>query len=115
MKEKRIFHRLLVDTDIEHRLIDNDNISIGKTRDISEGGICITTEGEPLAKEGNYRLAFTLPGKEEKLEVNGKVVWAKRYCAGSTELFDNGIIFIDPSDQFIDVINDFSIGAVAEE
>jgi Tfp pilus assembly protein PilZ len=88
---------------------------MGKTKDISSGGICITTEGEPLEKEDFYKLSFTLPGEEEKLEVKGQVVWTNKYSAGITELYDNGIVFIDPAKSFLNMIDDFSIGTIIEE
>jgi Tfp pilus assembly protein PilZ len=113
MIEKRLYHRLLIDTEIEHQNMNADSGSRGKTKDISIGGICITTEGEPLNREDMYALSFTLPGDREKLEVKGKVVWIKKYKAGVSDLFDNGIEFIDPDNDFLNVIEDYSIGAVA--
>ncbi len=115
MKEQRLFHRLLLDTEIEHRHSDADQPFRGKTKDISIGGICITTEDEPLVMGDVYMLKFALPGMEDAIEVSGKVVWTKKYAAGIAALFDNGIVFMNPDKIFVDMITDFSIGAVREE
>lgn len=115
MGESRIYHRLLIDTEIEQTEIARLTVTTGKTRNISMGGICITTADEPLAMNEVYRLRFVLPGGLDELEVNGRVVWTRAEKAGSPELFDNGIEFIDPGDEFLHVIEDFSIGAVSAD
>jgi hypothetical protein len=115
MNDKRIYHRLLLETDIEQRELANFAISTGTTRNISMGGVCITTEGDPLSMGHVYRFRFTIPGGLEELEVNGRVVWTREQRSGITVLFDNGIEFIDPDDEFLHVIEDFSIGAVAAD
>jgi Tfp pilus assembly protein PilZ len=112
MVEKRLYHRLLIDTEILQHNVKDDNATKGKAKDISVGGICITTEGEPLRENDVYILSFRLPGDDEKLEVSGRVVWTKNYKAGITDLYDNGIEFLDPEKEFIDVLEDFSIGAI---
>jgi hypothetical protein len=115
MIEKRLYYRLLIDTEIEHHNLKEDNIACGKTKDISFGGICITTEGEPLKKDDVYTLSFRFPGDDDTLAVDGRVVWVRKYKAGINELFDNGIEFISPAEEFRHMLEDFSIGAVKED
>jgi hypothetical protein len=115
MVEKRIYHRLLLDTEIENHNVKEDNTANGKTKDISFGGICITTEGEPLKMEDVYRLKFVLPGDNDTVEIDGRVVWVRKYKAGISDLFDNGIEFLAPDEEFRHMLEDFSIGAIIED
>ncbi len=115
MLEKRLYHRLLLDTEIEHHNVREDNTASGKTKDISFGGICITTEGEPLKKDDVYRLSFILPGEHDRVEIDGRVMWVRKYKAGISDLYDNGIEFLAPNEDFRHVLEDFSIGAIVED
>jgi hypothetical protein len=115
MDDKRFYHRLLLETDIEHQNLKEDMVSTGKTKDISAGGICITTEGDPLVNGDTYKLRFTFPGDADDIEVDGRAVWNRHYKAGQVDLFDNGIVFLDPTAEFLHIIEDFSIGAVSED
>lgn len=115
MNEKRKFERFLLEIEIEHhKKDDRGNSSSTKTRNLSKGGICITTDDEPLEKGEVYILYFTLPGQFEQFVVKGKVVWNKSYMSSNIELYDNGIEFINISREQLDMIEEYRLGSVYE-
>lgn len=112
--EKRKYHRYLLVIDIEHKLENqsqNDSQS-SQSKDISEGGMCITTIGFPLEQDQIYSFNFTLPGQLDPIKVKGQVVWNRKAKSQEQELFDNGIEFVDIDDAVIESISEFSIGTV---
>lgn len=116
MKEKRKFDRFLLDIEIEHHKKDErENSSKTKSRNLSKGGICITTDDGPLEKGEIYILYFILPGQSEQIVVQGKVVWNKGYKSSNLELFDNGIVFINISKKQRKLIEEYRLGSVYEE
>jgi hypothetical protein len=81
------------------------------TKDISSGGVCISTSGEPLAKGVNYKLKFILPFSEEEISATAEVMWIKQEGG----FFDNGLAFTEINEKYLDQIEEFSIGSVEEK
>jgi c-di-GMP-binding flagellar brake protein YcgR len=115
MIEKRRFDRFLLDIEIEHYKKNNkENSSRIKSKNISKGGICITTADGPLEKGEKYILSFTLPHQSEQIVVEGKVVWNEAYTSLQHELYDNGIEFISISEKHLKMIEEYRLGSVFE-
>ncbi|MBN2534916.1 MAG: PilZ domain-containing protein [Spirochaetales bacterium] len=115
MKENRRFDRFLLDIEIEHhKKDDKKKLSRTKSKNLSKGGICITTDDGPLEKGEIYVLSFTLPGQSRQIIVEGKVAWNKKYTSINYELFDNGIQFINISNKQLEMIEEFRLGSVFE-
>ncbi len=79
-----------------------------QTKDISRGGLCVTTEGAPLEQGARYKLKFQLPFSEQEIFTTAQVMWSRPGGA----LFDNGLAFIDIEDHFLDLIEEYAIGSV---
>jgi hypothetical protein len=110
MDERRQFHRYLLFTEIEHEAMATHDQGRAQTKDISRGGLCLTTEGEPLLKDGQYRLTFLLPFTEEAIDVTARVMWSRR----DGELWDNGLTFVDIDKKYLELIEEYSIGSVEQ-
>lgn len=111
MEERRKYHRFMLHTEIEHESISSPSARQSVTKDISRGGVCITTSGEPLQKGSHYRMKFILPFSEMVIAATGQVMWTRQ----EGNVFDNGIAFIDIEDKFLNQIEEFSIGSVEEK
>jgi c-di-GMP-binding flagellar brake protein YcgR len=115
MNNNRKFDRFLLVTEIEQQRKDSNEYSKGQTKNISCGGICITTMEKPLDKGAYYMLRFTLPGYEENiLETEAKAVWNRNYKSGTLKIFDNGLEFIDIGEDILEKIGEYKIGSVFE-
>jgi c-di-GMP-binding flagellar brake protein YcgR len=115
MKEQRKFDRFLLEMEIKHHKKGDKNTSARtKSKNISKGGICITTDDGPLEKGDTYILYFTLPGQSEQIRVEGRVVWNNKYTSASIELYDNGIEFTNISKKQLDMIEQYRLGSVFE-
>jgi c-di-GMP-binding flagellar brake protein YcgR len=110
MDERRQYHRYLLFTEIDHQSVASHDEGRSHTKDISRGGLCITTEGAPLEKGTQYRLKFQLPFTEQEINTTARVMWHKK--AG--ELFDNGLTFIDIDERSLDLIEEYSVGSVEQ-
>lgn len=110
--ESRKFHRLLLQIDIKHTRKTGENSHHSKTKNISVGGICITTHTTPLKVDDILLLEFSLPGNKEVISAEGRVVWNKKYITGGVTLYDNGIEFLKMNKKFKTMIEDFSIGSI---
>lgn len=115
MKDTREFHRILLETDIEVMSRKKEKPEHPISRNISLGGICITTHDAPLVKHERYRLMFNLPGLRETIETEGLVVWYKERIDNGEKFYDNGIEFVRLKKEFREMIEDFSIGSVLED
>jgi hypothetical protein len=111
MDERRHYHRYLLHTEIEYEDISSNELKLSTTKDISRGGICITTEGESLKKDSHYRLKFLLPFSDEEVTATAQVKWTRR----DGNLFDNGLLFDSIEAPFLDLIENFSIGSIEEQ
>lgn len=111
MKEMRAFPRLSLTCDIEYSvnstgtLADNEKV-ISKTKDISQGGICLITN-TPLNKGDLLNIKFRLKGYDKSIESMGKVVWTNVFEIGSQKGYDNGIEFIDIPEEFKCIIKEY--------
>ncbi|MBN1697573.1 MAG: PilZ domain-containing protein [Spirochaetales bacterium] len=115
MNEKRKFDRYLLVTDVEQHKMQSKERSRGKTKNISSGGICITTEDAPLGHGELYLLRFTLPESGNFIvEVKAKVVYNRHYFSGSHNLYDNGLQFVDIKKELLEQIDEYKIGSVFE-
>ena len=111
MEERRQYHRYMLHTDIEHIQLPGQVAQESVTKDISRGGVCITTTGEPLQKDCNYLLRFILPFSDIKIEAVARVVWFR----GENNIYDNGLCFVQIDERSLNQIEEFSIGAVEEK
>ncbi len=111
MNERRQYHRYLLHTEIEHSSVSGDEAKQSVTKDISRGGICVTTEGAPLEIGTRYNLKFLLPFTDEEIHATAEVAWTRR----DGELYDNGLCFKTIDDQYLGLIEEYSIGSVEEK
>jgi c-di-GMP-binding flagellar brake protein YcgR len=111
MNERRQYHRYFLHTEIEYEDVSSHDSKESTTKDISRGGICITTEGGPLQAGSLYRLKFLLPCSDEEVKTTARVVWIRQ----DGRLFDNGLVFTGIDDKYLDIIEEYSIGSVEEK
>lgn len=111
MDERRQYHRFMLHTEIEHESVSSQAVQKSVTKDISRGGVCISTTGEPLEKGSQYKLKFILPFSELQIEATGQVMWIR----SEGNIYDNGLVFIDIDDQYLNQIEEFSIGSVEDK
>jgi hypothetical protein len=111
MDNRRHFHRYLLHTEIKLEHESLSDVTRTTTKDISRGGICITTEGEPLEIGTRYGLKFLLPFTDEEIAATAQVKWNRPGGA----LFDNGLLFIDIDEKYLDLIEEYSIGSLEEK
>jgi len=110
--ENRQFHRLLLQVDIIHHRKSEKMKKKAKTKDISLGGICITSYDEMLNINEIYILQFTLPGKKWGIRTTGRVVCCRKYVEGDATFYDNGIEFVKLNNKCKKMIEEYSIGSV---
>jgi hypothetical protein len=110
--DKRQYLRLLLDTDVEYSKSCEKASAVSRSKDISLGGVCITTSENPLPMGELCDLSFILPGNDDPIRVKGKVMWNREYDTGAVKLYDNGIEFVDLKDDYVQMINEYSIGTV---
>ena len=113
--DKRRFHRYLLAIDIECAKENTEHKRRSKTKNVSVGGVCITTSEGPLDLNGIYALTFKLPNSNEPILTKAKVVWSKADIVNGRELYDNGLEFIHIDEKNRSAIQDYSIGAVLEK
>jgi c-di-GMP-binding flagellar brake protein YcgR len=95
--ETREFIRCDLAVDIKGRYLDNPQKKVhGKSVDISRGGMKITLDQEAAAGD-RMCINFKLPGIRYDIELEVKVVWAKK-CE-DTDYFEVGIIFTKLNDE----------------
>jgi hypothetical protein len=110
--ESRRFHRLLLQVEITYARKSEARTEHSKTRNISIGGICITTLGKPLKVDDIFRLEFSLPGQEKMITSEGRVVWNRKALDGGVTFYDNGIEFMGLSENYRAMIEEYSIGSI---
>lgn len=110
--ENRQFHRLLLRVDITHHLKSAPKVSKSWTKDISRGGICITTCDEPLLVHEIYIMKFSLPDIKKQIKAQGMVVCTRKYIEGIAVFYDNGIEFTKLRKKYRKLIEDYSIGSI---
>ena len=111
MEEMRVFPRLSLACDIEYSINSpgtfvNSEKVISKTKDISQGGICLITYTS-LRKGDVLNLKFRLKGYDKSIEAVGKVVWTQVFEIGNQKGYDNGIEFIDIPEEYKSIIEEF--------
>ncbi|MBN1699844.1 MAG: PilZ domain-containing protein [Spirochaetales bacterium] len=95
MKERREFPRVDVNVNV------NVNKQVrAKVKNISKGGICITTR-EPLNKGRLLTLSLTLPDGSQII-IKGKVMWSLQIIS---DFFENGIDFMEANKLQYETIN----------
>ena len=104
MQKDRHFPRLNLSCDMEYS-IDTNAASVkpdtgnSKTKDISIGGLCFITDTElPIGTVLNMK--FKLKSGEAPFSVKGKIIWSEQFDIGGHPGWDNGIQFIDISEDF---------------
>src|SRR3972149_9914715 len=103
MDERRQYHRFLLHTEIDHEDVSSQTAKQSITKDISRGGICITTTGEPLEKGLHYKVKFVLPFSEEEIFTTARVMWIKQ----EGNFYDNGLAFVTIEDRYLNRIEEF--------
>jgi c-di-GMP-binding flagellar brake protein YcgR len=111
MEERRQYHRYLLHTEIEHEDVASHKKQRSLSKDISRGGVCVTTTGGPLEKGSKYQLKFVLPFSEKEILVAAEVMWAKH----EGNVYDNGLVFLEIDKEYLDLIEEFSIGSIEEK
>jgi len=96
--EKRQLPRLPLDVEVNY-----SSRAIARSKDISEGGICLISE-EELQTEDYLTLVFHIPPSDEKVEAYGKVMWSKK---ASEHLFESGINFWDIDETDLEKIRSY--------
>lgn len=86
--EKRKYDRAPVVVRVDYSTVDSFFSEF--TRNINEGGLFVETD-EPLDRDAVVTLQFQLPGSEEPMRVQGRVVWVEP--AGGSEPPGMGIEF----------------------
>jgi hypothetical protein len=104
MEEKRKFPRLSIKVLVNYSVSVDDPSASAETRNLSEGGICITTP-VPLSVGRHVTIRFFLPGKT--IRVMGRII---RSAEVFPRLFENGIEFIDITPDDILTIKDCTRG-----
>jgi c-di-GMP-binding flagellar brake protein YcgR len=112
---KRKFHRLLLVTEIEHNPLNSKESAKATTKNISLGGICITTVNEPLKNGGIYELSFKIPGENQSIMAEGRVVWNRLCGNDSARMYDNGIEFTKIKGEYLEIIESYSIGSIEKD
>jgi c-di-GMP-binding flagellar brake protein YcgR len=97
MEDKRKFPRLPLDVEVNFQ-----KNAIARSKDISEGGLCIIAEDEYEVNKINT-MVFTLPSGE-KIKTMGKIVRARQ---ASEHLFEYGVEFWDIEDEDSKTIKEF--------
>ncbi|MBN1410284.1 MAG: PilZ domain-containing protein [Spirochaetales bacterium] len=113
--KKRHYHRLLLVTDVEYNTEDAGSMEKSRSKDISQGGICITTSEKPLPMGKICNLRISMPESKEQIIVKGRVMWNREYETGAVKLYDNGLEFIDLEEEFAEIIKEYSIGSVENQ
>ena len=104
MEEQRAFPRLSLACEIEFTISTSDSTETSekiksKTKDISQGGICLITRS-PLKEGDVLNLTIRLLGEEKPFKVKGRVVWTQVFEIGNQKGYDNGIEFTEiPEDN----------------
>ncbi len=114
MGENRRFHRFLLSIDIGYCKEHTKKEDTSKTKNVSAGGVCITTTAGPLERDAIYTLTFELPDSQEVVTVKARVVWTKN-DDHDRALFDNGLEFINMQEKYREAIEKYSIGSVIEK
>lgn len=99
MKEKRAFVRLNAHIEVHWKKIaekTSPGVKNTVSKNISEGGICIITQGKELSINDVLDIALTLPTKKV-ITLQGKVVWMSKFeiVGGRCEKnYDVGVKFV---------------------
>lgn len=102
MEEKRRFPRLNIEVDIQWEKISGQEAGRNiedpsKTRNISEGGICLISY-KRVAAGDRLRLRIILPNNKI-ISAVGRVCWTKDFSVGPGTGYDVGIEFVEISPQ----------------
>jgi uncharacterized protein (TIGR02266 family) len=78
----------------EARCISGIEVFFGYALDVSRGGMFISTTKQRAPGEV-YEIRFRVPGVERAFECRARVVWTRRYRAGSSQPPGFGLQFLD--------------------
>ncbi len=115
MSEKRKFIRYFLAIDIDYSKENTAQKQRSKIKNVSLGGVCITTSEGPLELNRLYSITFNLPESSQPISTKAKVVWSKADTVNGQELYDNGLEFINIEEKNRSAIEEYSIGAVLEK
>ncbi len=105
MNDKRRFPRVEIHEAVRVAIIYSAN-----SKNISEGGICITTD-QPLDKGTELTLIFSLPGtgEEGRIKTFGKVAWMKslQESRDGKPLYEIGFEFWDIDPRYVEIIREY--------
>ncbi len=110
MKEKRQFKRKPISIDVIYDMSPEQRQPDSKTKDISEGGICLISMS-PLPVDRIMDFKFTIPDADKKIEVAGKVVWTEKSDNQKDDRYCSGIQFVRIDNADRDLIGKFVDGA----
>ncbi len=100
-EEKRRYYRAEAINLISYEGIQKDHSfeqGMGKTLDISQGGILIETQ-VPIKSE--YILITAVNAKEDFINIKGKVIYSRKFGAG---MFHTGIGFVDSDERIRNLV-----------
>jgi len=111
MEDQRAFPRLSLACEIEFNISAPDSTETtekvkSKTKDISQGGICLITTS-PLKEGDILNLKIRLLGEETPFKVKGRVIWIQMFEIGNQKGYDNGIEFIEIPEDNQSIIESF--------
>ncbi|MBN1696809.1 MAG: PilZ domain-containing protein [Spirochaetales bacterium] len=89
MDERRSYKRYCLIVSVKYSYNASRTKGSAKTKNISNGGICLTSH-QKLLLNHLVDLEFSMPRK--KIKVLGKVVWSEESLP---HLYENGIEFVD--------------------
>ena len=108
--EKRKFPRLPLNVGIKYEIGEPapSSIKATKTRNISEGGICIIAL-EKLPVGSTLDLDFFLPDDKKIIKAKGKVAWVNEFSVGNdaNKAYDLGIEFVQINKSDTQKINKY--------
>jgi PilZ domain len=97
-EEKRCLPRLPLDVEV-----NCSGRAIARSKDISEGGLCLISD-EELKMDVYITLLFHIPPNDELVNAYGKVMWYKKV---SEHLFETGINFWDIDETDLEKIKTY--------
>lgn len=101
-KERRRFSRITSELFVRYKVLSIQKQQLdGKTRNISEGGICLVTR-EPVSPGALLAMDIKFPHSDKPVLAVGRAVWCTNSGLGPSpaghQRFDNGIEFVEISD-----------------
>ena len=102
--EQRLYPRRLLFLSLNCSDFLRDVSQKVKSKNISRGGVCITTQGNPFDVGSQVLLDFDL--ENEVIFVKGEVIWTSQI---TFDIFNNGIKFIEPKKKDIEKLLNFGV------